>query len=128
MKTKSNPVRLLLATAALGVLASLAYAGPGPQSWQTLHNAEQFKQLKPGDKIAYVCNQCKTVSEVTIESTDQAMDHCKEGATLTCPACKTKVKVTSRGSPKNPSTQSETIYTNDKGEECLFVAKVPDQK
>ncbi len=110
------------------MLALVAYAGPGPQSWQTLHNEEQFKQLKPGDKIAYVCNQCKTVSEVTVESTGQAMDHCTEGASLTCPACKTKVRVTTKGPPKNPSTQSEVIYTNDKGEECFFVAKVPDKK
>ncbi len=104
------------------------WLAPARKIAQTLRNAEQFKQLKPGDKIAYVCNQCKTVSEVTIESTDHAMDHCKEGATLTCPSCKTKVRIITRGSPKNPSLQREVVYTNDKGEECMFIAKVSDKK
>ncbi len=126
MKTAANPVRLILAAAALGLFASLASAGP--QNWQTLSHAEQFKQLKPGDKIVYVCNQCKTLSEVTVGSADQAMEHCKEGAAITCPSCKTKVKVVVKGPPKNRTLEREVTYTNEKGEECLFVAKVPDSK
>jgi len=118
---------LLLAGVALSA-ATISLAGPGPQYWQTMRNAEQFKKLKPGDKIAYVCNQCKTVSEVTIESAEQAMDHCKEGATLTCPSCKMKVKVVVKGPPKNPSPQREVTYTNEKGEECFFVVKADEHK
>ena len=126
MKTKS--IRLMLATAALGVLASFAYAGPGPQYWQTLRNEAQFKQLKAGDKIAYVCNQCKTVSEVTIDTPAQAMEHCKEGAKVTCPACKEKVRIVTKGPPKNPSIERQVTYVNDKGEECMFIAKVAEKK
>ncbi len=125
---KSNTVRLLLATAALGLLAPFASAGPGPQYWQTLHDEAQLKELKSGDKIAYVCNQCKTVSEVTIATPAQAMEYCKEGATVMCPSCKAKVTVTFRGPPKNPSSQREVVFTNDKGEECAFVAKVVEKK
>ena len=126
MKTK--PIRSLLATAVLGVLASLAYAGPGPQYWQTLRKPEEFKQLKAGDKIAYVCNQCQTVSEVTVDSPAHAMEHCKEGAEVTCPQCKKKVKVVTKGPPKNPSIERQVSYVNEKGEPCLFVAKVPEKK
>lgn len=126
MKIKS--VRSLLATTALGALASFTYAGPGPQYWQTLRKPVEFKQLKAGDKIAYVCNQCKTVSEVAVESPAQAMEHCKEGAEVTCPMCKEKVKVVTKGPPKNPSIERQVTYVNEKGEECMFVAKVPDKK
>ncbi len=121
---KSNSFRLFLATAALGVFAVSAFAGPGPQYWETLRQKAQFEQLKPGEKVVFVCNQCKTVSEITIKSPEQAMEFCTEGTTLTCPSCKEKVKVTFRGPPKNPSTQRDISYTNEKGEECAFVAKV----
>lgn len=36
--------RFLFAIIALGA-ASVALAGPGPQYWQTLRDAEQFKKL-----------------------------------------------------------------------------------
>ena len=108
--------------------ASIVLAGPPSTFFQTLRQEEQFRQLKPGDKVVYVCNQCKTVTEQTIATAGQAMEQCKEGATVTCPACKAKVKVTVKGPPKNRSMQREVIYTNDQGEECLFVAKVMEKK
>lgn len=117
---------LLTAGLALSA-AAFAFAGPPPTFYQTLNRPDQFQQLKAEDKVLYVCNQCKTVSEVTIDTSAQAMEHCKEGATLTCPACKSKVKVTVKG-PKNQSLEREVIYTNDKGEVCLFVAKVAEKK
>ena len=84
--------------------------------------------MKAGDKIAYVCNMCQTVSEVTVDSPAQAMELCKEGATLTCPMCKKKLKITTKGPAKNRTIQSEVVYVNDKGEECMFLAKVADKK
>ena len=107
--------------------AAVAVAGPSPQ-WQTLKKESDFKQLKPGDKIVYVCNQCQTVTEKTIESTAEAMDHCKEGATVMCPSCKTKVRVVMKGPPKNPMPTREVTYVNEKGEPCPFVAKVEEKK
>ncbi len=122
MKTKFSSFLIVALT--LGAAAT-AWAGPGPEYWQTLRQAEQFAQLKSGDKIAYACNECKTVTVVTVQSAGQAMEHCKEGATIVCPSCKTKVRVVLKGGgTKNPSVQREVIYTNQKGEECLFVAKV----
>lgn len=76
MKTKFKTVRLIFATFLLGVLASFAHAGPGPQYWETQRKEAQFKKLKAGDKIAYVCNECKTVSEMAIESPAAAMTLC----------------------------------------------------
>lgn len=123
MKTKSHSVRFLFATAVFGALASFAYPGPGPQYWQALTSEAQFKELKAGEKIAYVCNECKTASEVSVKSPEHAMGLCKEGAALMCPSCKTKTTVVAKGKRNDPPTRTEVVYTNDKGEECGFYVK-----
>ena len=41
-----------------------------------------------------------------------------------CPACKAKVKISYICSPRNQNQMRKIVYTNGKGEECLFVAKV----
>ena len=128
MKIISSSFRLLLVTAALGAFASLAYAGPGSAYWETLRQEAQFKKLKAGDKVLYVCNQCKTVTEKTIESPAEAMEHCKEDAAITCPSCKTQVKVVRKEGRNDAPTHTEVSYVNDKGEECFFVAKLADKK
>lgn len=127
MKSKSNAVRLLIATVVFGALASFASAGPGPQHWETQRNAEQFKKLKSGDKVAYICNECKTVNEMAIDSPAKAMELCKEHATVTCPSCKTKAKVVMKRQRNDPPTETIVVYVNDKGEECAFFAKVADK-
>ena len=124
MKTKL--ASLFLAALTLGIASALA--GPGPEFWLRINQTEQFAKFKAGDKIAYVCNQCKTVSEVTIESPEKAMELCKEGAVITCPSCKMKVKVTLKGGRNDLPVQREITYVNDKGEDCLFIAKVSDKK
>ncbi len=108
--------------------ASFAMAATAPGDLQTLRTEEQFKQLKIGDKIGYVCNQCQTVTGKTIESPEQAMDLCKEGGTVTCPSCKAKAHIITRGSPKNTSIERHVYYTNEKGDVCAFVAKFSDGK
>lgn len=123
MKTKLTP--LLLAALLTGVTTVLA--GPPTGTWQTLNSPYQFEKLKAGDKVLYVCNACQTVTETTIQSSAQAMDHCKEGATVTCPSCKTKVRVVNKGTPKNPALAREVSYVNDKGEACFFIVKAPEK-
>jgi DNA-directed RNA polymerase subunit RPC12/RpoP len=123
---KTELTVLLLASLLTGVTTVLA--GPPTGTWQTLNKPSQFEKLKAGDKIAYVCNQCQTVTEVTVQSTAEAMEHCKEGATVTCPSCKAKVKVVVKGPPKNPALVREVTYVNEKGEPCLFIAKVVERK
>lgn len=124
----NNLFRLLFTAIALGAFASSSYAGPGPQYWDTQRKEAQFKQLKSGDKIAYVCNECKTVSEVAIDSPAAAMALCKEHATVTCPACKKTSKIVRKEKRNDAPTHSEVIYVNDKGVECAFFAKVVDKK
>lgn len=119
MKTKL--IVLLLAGLLTG--AATVLAGPPSGTWQTLNKPAQFEKLKAGDKILYVCNQCQTVTETTVQNTAAAMEHCKEGATVTCPSCKTKVRVVTKGPPKNPTLAREVTYVNEKGEPCFFIAK-----
>lgn len=128
MKTKLNAVRLIIATVLLGGLASFAHAGPGPQYWETLRNEAQFKKLKADDKVAYVCNECKSVAEIVIESPAAAMALCKENATVTCPVCQKKAKVVMKRQRNDPATETVMVYTNEKGEECAFIAKIADKK
>lgn len=109
-------------------LASALHAGPGPQYWESLRKKSQFEQLKKGDKVAYICNECKTVSEITVESHDHAMELCKEGASVTCPSCKKQSKIIVKRQRNDPPVREEVTYVNDKGEECAFIAKVPDKK
>ncbi|WP_415909285.1 hypothetical protein [Oleiharenicola sp. Vm1] len=124
-----NPLRsFVLAGAACLLLTASALAGQTSTLWQTFRKPEDFAKLKKGDKIVYVCNECKTVSEVTVASPEEAMEHCKEGATVTCPSCKMKVRVAFRGPPKNQSVERQVTYVNEKGEECMFIAKAAPQK
>ncbi len=44
------------------------------------------------------------------------------------PACKKKVKVVMKGPPKNSSIERQVTYVNEKGEECMFIAKVSEKK
>jgi len=121
----NTPMRLLLAGLALGT-ASLAFGGPGPQYWEQMRRAQtQATPTKTGDKTVYVCNQCKAAAENMpgMAMPAQAMERCKVGDTVTCPACKTKVKITTFGPPKNQITRRDVVYVNDKGEECVFVAQ-----
>lgn len=104
-------------------LSPLAFAGPGLQHWQTLRSEKQFKQLKAGDKIAYVCNECKTVSETAVDSPAHAAEMCKEGASVSCPACKVQTKVIVKQKRNDPPVREEITFVNAKGEECLFIAQ-----
>lgn len=123
MKFIMSQLRILVTALALGTLVSNANAGPGLQYWKTIGSESQFKQLKPGEPVVYVCNQCKTVSEVTIESSEHAMNLCKEGAAIMCPSCKMKVKTVRKTMRNDPATHTEVVYVNEKGEECGFYAK-----
>ena len=120
--------KLILVAGLIAGAAVPLTAGPGPQNWETLRSKSQIEALKPGDKIVFVCNQCQTVTEKTIASHDEAMELCKEGASVACPSCKEKVRVVTKGPPKNQSIVREVTYVNPKGEECFFVAKVVDTK
>lgn len=118
-----TPRHFFLGTLFLLSLGTVLRAGPGPQYWESLRRPDQFNQLKAGDKVVYVCTECKTVSEIALESGEQAMSLCKEGANVSCPSCKMKTKVIMKRQRNDPPSKVEIVYVNEKGEECGFVAK-----
>jgi len=123
---KSFTRLLITAGLVLGATA-LAFASPRSKSHTTLRTQEQFAQLKSGDVVFYSCNECRTVTEQTIQGTDQAMMLCKEGSKVTCPMCKKEHKVVMRGRPAAKTARHEVVYVNDKGEECFFIAMAVDK-
>ncbi len=120
--------RFSLLALLIGGSALTAFAGFDSTYAQRIRTAEEYSKLKAGDKVLYVCNQCQTVTEKTIKSTAEAMDLCKEGATIMCPSCKTKVKVVMKGAPKNQTATREVTFVNEKGEACFFIAKAPAKR
>jgi hypothetical protein len=63
MKTKSNTIRYLFATAVFGVLASFAHAGPPPEGWNRTKEIKTFteaKALGSDAVVAIACDKCKT--------------------------------------------------------------------
>lgn len=110
--------------------ASIAFAGPpaGFTTYRSLTKPEQFKELKPGDKIAYVCKECSSVSVQTIDSQEQAKELCREGATVTCPSCNKVYKVIKAGPTSKGGQTGDLKFVNDKGEDCLFIVKLPADK
>jgi len=125
MKKLSNTLRILIAAATIGIFSSSAHAGPGIQAWKTLASESQFKELKAGSTVAYVCSTCKSISEMAIKSQDLAMELCKEGGHASCPSCKQVTKVVTKRARNDAPTHTEISYVNDKGEACAFIATRP---
>lgn len=122
MKTISTRIRVLIATAAVGALATFGYAGQGIQYWKTLGSESDFKQLKPGADVVYVCNMCKTLTNIPIKSQEHALTLCKEDSSMTCPSCKKTSKVVIKRARNDAPTHTEVTYVDDKGKECGFMA------
>lgn len=112
-------------------LASVSLlAGPPAGGWhkeKTLSTIDDFTALEPGDQVAQVCNQCDTVSVTEIQSKDQAMAFCKEGATIDCPSCKKKATAKVRG-PRPENQYRKVTYVDEHGEACMFMTKVSKNK
>lgn len=125
-----NLIQILILAGLLLGAGLIAFAGPPPTYFTShaLTTPEQFQQLKPGDKIAYVCKQCNSVSVQTIEKSEQAMALCKEGSTVTCPSCSKIYRAVRAGPLSKGGQPPELKYVNDKGEECLFIVKLPAEK
>ncbi len=121
MKTTTKKIHVMLTAVAFGALATFAQAGPGVGYWKHAGKQSQFEQFKAGAKVAYVCNECKSVSEIPVTSKEQAMGYCKEGATVTCPSCTKTTKVVIKRERNAAPTHTEVTYVNDQGKECAFV-------
>ena len=126
-----NVIRHLSTAFLILITGAALFAGPPGKSINSSHSAlqtpEAFQALKPGDKVAIVCNECQSVTIKTIEQKSDAMKLCKEGDSVTCPSCKKTLKVVRRGPPGHSGTETtKVVYVNEKGEECMFITKVTD--
>ncbi len=128
MKMISTTLRAMLTTAILGTLATFASAGPGLQHWKTMGHESDFSQMKPGSHFVYVCTMCKSISDMSGKSKEQAMEMCKDGATMTCPACKKTSKVVVKRARNEAPTHTEVTYVDAGGKECGFMVMATDKE
>jgi predicted RNA-binding Zn-ribbon protein involved in translation (DUF1610 family) len=80
----SKTLRGLFAAFLVSVIVTQAQAGPGPQAFTPVKTAKQAESIKEGDRIAFHCGNCGTVTVLTVD---------KERSFLrgyTCPKCKLK--------------------------------------
>lgn len=105
---------LIVGTAAISVYFNRAKVG------ESLTTKVQFEQLRPGDRIVYVCRQCDAKRTVTLASVAEALEYCREGARLSCPGCKDEMQVVLK---QGAGSTVEVHYVNKKGHECLTIAK-----
>ncbi|HVU18359.1 MAG TPA: hypothetical protein VHD32_15755 [Candidatus Didemnitutus sp.] len=115
----------LVGLLAVGTTLSVAYSRS--KTGEVLSSREQFAQLRPGDRILYLCRQCDARREVTLASKAEAVERFKEGAEIICPGCKDRMRVViGKGAQSSP--QSSVRFVNEKGGECMYVTMVPRQK
>ena len=112
----------LICGTALATLA--APASKRPAVSPALRTTAEFSQLNPGDRIAYVCKECDSVSTNTVESKESAMLLCKEGNTVSCPACNKSYGIVRRGPAGKAIPRTEVSYVNEQGVDCMFIAKL----
>jgi hypothetical protein len=108
---------LIVGTATLSVYLGRAKVG------ESLTTKAQFEQLRPGDRIVYVCRQCDAKRTVALASVAEALEYCREGATLSCPGCKDEMRVVLKQVPGVSGSAVKVHYVNKKGHECLTIAK-----
>lgn len=118
---------ILTTTVALIALSSAAFALPpgkgGPAS--PAMNKGDFDGLKAGDKVALVCKASDSVTIIDIKDQKTAMELCKEGQMVHCPMCKKEYKTTLvNPTGKGAGPKTKVVIVNEKGEPCMFFAKV----
>jgi len=118
---------ILTTTVALIALSSAAFALPawkgGPAT--PAMNKGDFDGLKAGDKVALVCKVSDSVTIIDIKDQKTAQELCKEGQMVECPMCKKQYKTTFvNPTGKGAGPQTKVVIVNEKGEPCMFFAKV----
>lgn len=119
-----KPVRVFLVVVGLVVVAGVAsVAWERSKYGEILHTRAQFEQLKPGDRIVYVCRDCDAKRTVALASVAEATEYYREGAKLSCPGCKDEMRVSLKKTSGASGQIVEVHYVNEKGHECLTIAK-----
>jgi len=118
---------IITAAVALIALSSAAFALPawkgGPAT--PAMTTGDFETLKAGDKIALVCKASDSITVIDIKDQKEALELCKAGKMVHCPLCKKDYKVTLvNPTGKGAGPQSKVVVVNEKGEPCMFFAKL----
>jgi hypothetical protein len=128
---KSTIRNLIAAVFVVGIVTSVSAAPPGkgPLSIKTYKEAAtqaEIESLKPGERYALVCMECKsiTVKEITDEKEAKAL--CHEGGYLHCDSCKKKFTIKYLGPPGKETTTSKVTIVNEKGEQCMFIVTIKE--
>jgi hypothetical protein len=122
-----KPVKVILTTGILLATTAAALALPPARSTApALRSATAFEDVKAGDKLALVCKECESVTVLDVTTKEDAMKLCTEGETVACGSCKKTFKVVAHGPRGKGGKHTETRIVNDKGEECMFVTKLPN--
>lgn len=120
MKKVASILFTVLAFAGVSLMA-----GPAPGGWhkqKTLSTVADFAALQPGDQVAQVCKNTDTVSVIEIQSKEQAMKLCEDGAKFDCPSCKNTVNIVRTGPPSKAKQKIQ--YVDDHGENCMYISKL----
>jgi hypothetical protein len=118
---------ILTTTLALIALSSAAFALPPGKGGPAIPAMKKgdFDALKAGDKIALVCKVSDSVTIIDIKDEKAALELCEEGRMVHCPVCKKEYKTTwVNPTGKGTGPQTKVVIVNDKGEPCMFYAKI----
>jgi hypothetical protein len=124
MKTFRILITAFIAALALSSACHALPPGKDGPLLPVLNKKSQFEALKSGEKLVLVCKASDTVMVIDIKDSKQAMALCKEGRMLHCPDCKKRYKITWIGPGKSGGQQMKLVIVNEKGQPCMFFAKL----
>lgn len=120
-------MKVVLTTGLLLATTVAAFAlPPARRAAPALRSAAVLSDVKAGDKLALVCKVCDTVTVLDVTSKEEAMKLCTEGEKVVCGSCEKTFTVVQHGPRGKGGQHTETRIVNDKGEECMFVTKLPE--
>lgn len=125
---KATIKTLIAAAFAVGLATSVSAAPPGKGTgvFKAASTQEEIQKLKPGDRYALVCMDCKsiTVKEAADEKEVEAL--CHEGGALHCDSCKMKTTIKHSGPPGKGTASPKVTMVNAEGKECMFVVPMKE--
>lgn len=129
IKTMKATIKTLIAAAfAVGLATSVSAAPPGKGAGflKGASNQEDIQKLKPGDRYALVCMDCKSITMKEVADEKEVAALCHEGGTLHCDGCKQKMTIKHSGPPGKGATSSKVTIVNAEGKECMFVVPMKE--
>ncbi len=125
MKNLKQLLNVSLVIMALSATALALPPGKGGRTSPALTKESDFKALKADEQVVLVCKTSNSITVIEVKDEQAALALCKDGAMVHCPTCKKEYKVT-RGNPsgKGSPNRREVVIVNDKGEPCMFYAKL----